>query len=78
MDKVGIGTAHWGSNYGKFKKSSSITNQEASNILKYALNNHMNLIDTAYAYSNAEKKIGHLKETKDFQIITNIHNVCGK
>ena len=72
FEKVGIGTAHWGENYGKFKKSESITNQEAINILNYAFNNHINLIDTASSYLNAEKKIGDLKEAKNFQIITKI------
>jgi len=45
-----VGTANFGNNYGLTKGKIDIT--KAQNIINYAKQNHINIIDTAYLYPN--------------------------
>ena len=59
ISKLAIGTAQFGLNYG-IKKEREINLKEIRKILKCAKKNKINTLDTAYAYKNAETKLGIL------------------
>ena len=56
--KLALGTAQFGLDYGIYNKKGRITEKEAFKILKYAIQNGIDVIDTAYAYGDSEKIIG--------------------
>ncbi len=62
-----VGTANFGNNYGLTKGKIDIT--KAQNIINYAKQNHINIIDTAYLYPNSYEILSDI-EIGDFQIIT--------
>jgi aryl-alcohol dehydrogenase-like predicted oxidoreductase len=76
-NKISIGTAQFGMKYGVTNKNKSLTIDEISKILSYAKKNKINKIDTAYAYGNAEKKLGNFNLT-NWKISTKIPKVPSK
>lgn len=69
--KIALGTVQWGLDYG-IANTNGIPNDKAlTNILSLALDNNINLLDTAVQYGNAEKRIGQLA-TAENKIITKI------
>lgn len=67
--KVGIGTAQFGTHYGISNQKGQTTAQEVSRILRTANEHQIVLIDTASAYGNAEKILGH-NDLSGFQIVS--------
>ncbi len=68
-NKIGIGTANFGSQYGVNKKQ--IFKVSAKKILNISKKNRINLIDTASEYPGAEEILGDLNISK-FKIVTKI------
>ena len=69
QNKIGIGTANFGSYYGAHnKKISKIKAKEIIEILK---KNRINLIDTSSEYEGSDKILGNLNISK-FKIVTKI------
>ena len=54
INKVGIGTAQWGMDYGISNMSGKTTKDEAKSILEIAKSVKIKLIDTACLYGTAE------------------------
>lgn len=77
--KVALGTAQFGLNYGINNKTGKVSSSEAFEILRLALKNKIDLIDTAYAYEDSEGIIGNfLKENNSFKIVSKLPKDCGK
>ncbi len=71
--KLCIGTANFGFNYGLNKKK-SLRIDNIKKILLHAKKNKIKYLDTAISYKSAEKKIGE-SNIKNFKIISKIHRV---
>ena len=73
--KIIIGSAQFGLNYGVSNNTGKVPASEAHKILKLALSNEINRIDTAISYGNAEEVIGSFNEVKKLSIITKIPKI---
>jgi aryl-alcohol dehydrogenase-like predicted oxidoreductase len=78
-EKICLGTAQFGLDYGINNTRGKIPKNEVFKILEYALQNGIVFIDTAYAYGDSEKVLGEfIKENpngKTLKIISKIPNV---
>lgn len=74
ISKIGLGSVQFGINYGFTKKKSQ---EEVDDILQSAINNNINLIDTAREYGDSEEKIGSfISENKnEFIIATKLKKI---
>ena len=80
INKIALGTAQFGLDYGINNKRGQIPEEEVFDILKFAFQNSIDTLDTAYAYGESEEIIGrYLDSTRQpFKIITKTkHNVEG-
>ena len=69
--KLGLGTVQWGLSYGVSNSEGQTPILEVKNILKHANETGINMLDTAYAYGNAEVVIGtERQQTRKFKIVT--------
>ena len=57
-NKIAIGTAQFGFNYGISNVSGEVSIYEMKEILSYAKKYQIETIDTAKAYGNSETKLG--------------------
>lgn len=71
VNKIGIGTAQFGLDYGVANYSGQVSIAEAKSILNLATQNYITLLDTAIAYGNSENILGQAI-VNDFQIITKL------
>lgn len=71
LSNFGLGTVQFGLDYGFTKRK---TQGEVNNILQTAINNNINLIDTAREYGDSEEKIGNFisEQDNDFVIATKL------
>lgn len=71
LSNFGLGTVQFGLDYGFTKRK---TQEEVNDILNVAVENHINLIDTAREYGDSEKKIGVFNKEfdNDFVIATKL------
>ena len=58
INRIGIGTAQFGMDYGINNSTGEVEISEIAKILDVARENRINLIDTAYAYGKSEQKLG--------------------
>lgn len=71
ISKLALGTVQWGMSYGIANNSGQTSDSEINDILRYASSAGITLLDTAYAYGEAEMVLGNQSQlTKDFQIVT--------
>ena len=79
LEKICLGTAQFGLDYGINNTRGKIPKNEVFGILEYALQNGIEFIDTAYAYGDSEKVLGDFIKNnpngKKFKIISKIPNV---
>lgn len=71
MNKLALGTAQFGSAYGIANKKGQIKFSEVNEILRFAKNSNIDLIDTAIAYGDSEKFIGDAG-IKDFKFVSKL------
>jgi len=69
LNKLGLGTAQWGLNYGISNSFGRPTDEEVAHILDHARSAGICLLDTAHMYGNAESRIGIL-DTQGMQLVT--------
>ena len=76
INKIAIGTAQFGMNYGIANQNGQVDENEIESILNFAYENDINTLDTAKIYGNSERSIGnYLKKTgKSWNIITKIND----
>lgn len=72
MNKLALGTAQLGLNYGINNKSGVIAEESLSELLNYAFNKGIDTLDTAYNYGNSEERIGKYLSVNNcnFKVIT--------
>ena len=78
LEKIILGTAQFGFDYGINNKNGKPSDIELENILLTALKNNIFFLDTAEVYGDAHKRIGkfHLKySSKKFNIITKFNEL---
>ncbi len=78
MTKIALGTVQFGLNYGISNQKGKITDKEVSEILKLALTNGIDTLDTAQKYGDSEEKIGKalVKTPYPFKIISKLDPEC--
>ena len=72
FNRLGLGTAQFGLDYGIANTSGKIKEKEASKILNFAENQGIKLLDTAKSYGKSERIIGKFLEIKKkkFKIVS--------
>ena len=69
LSKLGLGTAQWGLDYGISNQLGQTKQEEVLQILTFARDTGINVIDTARAYGQAEQVLGR-NDISSFKIIT--------
>ena len=74
MNKVALGTAQFGMDYGINNKRGKIPEVEVFEILNEAFNYGLDILDTAPSYGDSEKVIGNFirKQKKEFKIVSKL------
>lgn len=72
FNKLVIGTAQFGMNYGVANTLGQVSKNQASLIIEEAFNNSIRFIDTSPVYGSSESLIGNLEVSSDWNIITKI------
>ena len=70
-DRIIIGTAQFGLNYGIANSAGKMKIGEINKIIKYAGANSINNIDTAHAYGDSEQRLGNVG-IKNFNVIVKL------
>ena len=70
-----LGTAQLGLDYGISNKSGKPSIEKAHNLLKFALNTGVTILDTAAAYGDSEQVIGDSGLSSKFQIISKLPKI---
>jgi aryl-alcohol dehydrogenase-like predicted oxidoreductase len=69
--KLGLGTVQFGLDYGVSNTTGQTSINDAGDILRFALKNNINTIDTASAYGTSEQVIGEFnKNGEEYNIVT--------
>ena len=76
MSKIALGTVQFGLDYGVASVDGKVDFSEVKNILDYARQQNINLLDTAPAYGDSEKVLGDAN-TQDFSIVTKTRHFHG-
>ena len=63
MNKMILGSAQFGMDYGVSNKIGKINNQEIRNIFHFSQQNNIDTVDTAMSYGNSEHLIGIYNKT---------------
>ena len=74
MNKIIIGTAQFGLNYGINNKSGKISQKKINDIIRFCIKSKIFIFDTSQNYGDAESKIGNFikKNNTNLKIITKI------
>ena len=74
INKICLGTAQFGMDYGIANKHGKIRLEQAEEIINYAYGSGIRFLDTAYAYGDSEKIIGNYieKSKNSLNIITKV------
>lgn len=72
--KLALGTVQFGINYGINNKLGIPSDNDISEILKYAYENGIKTLDTAISYGNSEERIGKCSKNK-FKIISKFSSI---
>jgi aryl-alcohol dehydrogenase-like predicted oxidoreductase len=75
-NRLALGTAQFGSNYG-VKKEGMVSNREINHILHFAASVGIDTLDTAIAYGEAEQNLGHIGIGR-FKVISKLPNLRGR
>lgn len=74
--KLGLGTAQFGMNYGATNETGKVKKKDVKEILRFAENSGIEILDTAPVYGTAEQDIGELiKLNNHFKVITKTKTV---
>ncbi len=69
ISKLGLGTVQFGIPYGISNSTGKTTSSEVATIIKSASQNHIQYIDTAAAYGNAEEVLGK-NSLENFRVVS--------
>ena len=68
--KIGLGAVQFGVNYGVSNTHGKTTKYEVSQILQFAYENGISLIDTATSYGSSENILGEVVTNDDWRFVT--------
>ena len=68
--KIGLGAVQFGVNYGVSNTHGKTTKYEVSQILQFAYENGISLIDTATSYGSSESILGEVVTNDDWRFVT--------
>lgn len=71
-NKIALGTAQFGLNYGVANQSGQINNSMAKDVFSYCVEAGIDTLDTAMAYGDSESVIGSASGSSKFKIITKL------
>lgn len=71
MSKLALGTVQFGLPYGIANPKGQVSQDEASQILHYAWNNAIDMLDTAIAYGDSEQRLGRIG-VQDWRIVSKL------
>lgn len=74
LNRLAIGTAQFGLDYGIANRSGKVSLQEIERILQYSEDCGINTLDTAIAYGNSEARLGVLG-VRDWKVISKLPSV---
>ena len=74
MNKLALGTAQFGMNYGIANKFGKVSLLEVKKIIQLAKKNKIDLVDTAISYNESEKILGKVG-VDNFKIISKLPNI---
>lgn len=77
MNKLALGTAQFGFDYGIANKFGKVNDRQADKILDLAIRNGIRILDTAIAYGESEKRLGKLG-ISDFNVVTKLPPIPDK
>ena len=72
--KIGLGAVQFGVNYGVSNTHGKTTKHEVSQILQFAYENGISLIDTATSYGSSESILGEVVTNDDWRFVTKTPN----
>lgn len=75
LQKISLGTAQWGLNYGVSNLKGKTNSSEAYKMLSYSTSLGINHIDTALLYGDAELILGNYENLQNFKITTKTKKV---
>ena len=75
--KICLGSAQFGLNYGLTNKNGKVNKNKVFNLLDFAIENGITLIDTSPSYGDAEITLGKYPQIKKFNICTKIDPIEG-
>ena len=75
--KICLGSAQFGLNYGLTNKNGKVNENQVINLLDFAIENGISLIDTSPSYVDAEITLGKYPQIKNFNICTKIDPIEG-
>ncbi|MDD5431459.1 MAG: aldo/keto reductase [Candidatus Omnitrophica bacterium] len=77
IEKIALGTAQFGLDYGIANKNGKVSKEEVFSILNSAVANNVDTLDTAYSYGDSESIIGEFMSKNDhkFKIISKLPSV---
>ena len=70
LQKISLGTAQWGLNYGVSNLKGKTNSSEVYKMLSYSTSLGINQIDTALLYGDAELILGNYENLQNFEITT--------
>ena len=79
LNRLALGTAQFGLDYGVANKLGQVSLNEVDAILQHARASGMNVLDTAIAYGDSERRLGEIG-VQDWQVVSKlptIPNDCG-
>jgi aryl-alcohol dehydrogenase-like predicted oxidoreductase len=71
VSRLALGTVQFGMPYGVANRSGQVSGNEAKSMLSLALENQIDMLDTAIAYGDSESCLGKLG-TKGFSLVTKL------
>jgi uncharacterized protein len=77
MNKLALGTVQFGMDYGINSQAGKIPQKDVLNILKFAEENGINTLDTAFSYGDSEKIIGKFLKNNpgtNYNVISKLPN----
>jgi len=78
MNKIALGTVQFGLNHGISNLRGRIPQEEVFAILKSALSNGIDTLDTAYCYGDSESVIGNFLSSHNHNFkISLVRKICG-
>ena len=72
IDRLALGTVQFGLDYGINNPAGRITPEQVDDLLSFASNTGVHLLDTAFAYGESERVLGDYSRLSDFKVVSKL------